>query len=110
MVVWVSSGTDKHKRCYHLDPDCYRLRAGVARNKTTEIVAIKMKAAVRLRPCSNCVEDRKKFFKPRCEYCKTWRACPHNGGVLVRTRRGMTFVWPDQAILHQPLDSVGDQG
>lgn len=102
-MLWVSSSVRRTHGHYHYDPDCYRLRGGIARNKTSVIVSISELDAARLRPCAACAEPRPDFFKPFCAICDTWRACPHNGGVPVRTRRGVTYVWPDQAILHEPL-------
>lgn len=60
--------------------------------------------------CKTCFGvERRDFFKPYCAVCQTFRACPHNGGILVKTDNGNMWVWPDRTAFHQPLREESQQ-
>lgn len=104
-MMFVSSSGDP-RRHYHFDPDCFRLRGGMARRRLNQVVTIDADVAksMRLPPCKECFGDvLPNFFRPYCHLCGTWRACPHNGGIAVQTDNGTHWVWPDRVTVHRPL-------
>jgi len=106
MFVWITNGDPRHdsRRRYHLLPHCYQLQNGVRRHGTTDIVAIPYELSFPLKPCSACTgQYQPLYFKPYCHLCETWRPCLHNGGVMVKTQVGISWVWPDQVDRHEAL-------
>jgi hypothetical protein len=101
VLFWTSS-SDHYARHYHLIPDCSQLRKGLKRHKTGHVVMVRETGE--LAPCSLCVgPDFPKYYKSFCDICDTFRACPHNGGILVHSDLGNVWVWPDRVARHSPL-------
>lgn len=105
MLFWYTNGEARqaYRRRVHTRGDCYVLRGGTGRSPTSDIVA-DLNVPEGLTPCHVCWPmHHKNVFKPYCELCRSFRACPHNGGEPVRTRRGVTYVWPENVRFHEPL-------
>jgi len=95
-TVWMRVDP-KYRTRFHRSPECYQLQKGPARGDGLPLVAVDLND-VHVRPCRICYPDAPpiNIRKAYCYTCDSPFACEHNGGLLIRDRRGRRYyVWPD---------------
>lgn len=118
MPVFVTSTKGQHHVRFHATKDCRGLNLY---RRTRPVQEVELAALEKPEPCRYCYPDapQVRVWRPRCDECGQKRVapCPHNGGVLVRSRRRgqwtgeigrspydpdlvvdrLVYVWPENA-------------